>query len=114
MYIREAHSLDGEAPIVGAHSPLVEQPLHLGERRQVAQACSSDLDLGIPVLVDDVDDAAARAYGGWPDRLVVVVPDGRVVFQSAPGPRGFDVEELAAALERLLLPEERTPESGGS
>ena len=53
-----------------------------GSAARSPRPAGSDLDLGIPVLVDDVDDAAARAYGGWPDRLVVVVPGGRVVFQS--------------------------------
>jgi hypothetical protein len=112
VYVREAHALDGVSPLVGAQSPLVEQPLHLGERRRVAGQCSADLDLGMEVLVDDVDDLAARAFGGWPDRLVIVGTNGRVLYQSAPGPWGFDLDELESALEVFLTAPQ--PREGGS
>ena len=102
VYVREAHALDSTSPLVGAASPLVEQPLHLGERRLVARACSEALDLGMEILVDDVDDQAARSFGGWPDRLVIIGTNGRVLFQSAPGPWGFDLDELESALGALL------------
>ena len=56
----------------------------------------------IPVLLDDVDDAVALAYGGWPDRLYLIGRDGRVAFQGEAGPDGFKPEELAAAIETEL------------
>lgn len=105
MYVREAHAIDSRVPITGAQAPLVEDPLHLGERKEVAARCQAALDLGaLQTLVDDVDDRAARAFGGWPDRLVMIGTDGRVLFQSAPGPAGFDLGELEAALETSLQP----------
>ena len=79
----------------------------VGARRQPARgdrARGSDLARGarrgsrcvrgaartrIPVLVDDVDDAVALAYGGWPDRLYLIGRDGRVAFQGERGPDGF-------------------------
>ena len=60
-----------------------------------------------PVLLDDVDDAVALAYGGWPDRLYLIGRDGRVAFQGEPGPDGFKPEELAAAIESELGSAER-------
>jgi iodothyronine deiodinase-like protein len=54
------------------------------------------------VLLDDVDDAIARGYGGWPDRLYLIGRDGRVAFQGDEGPFGFKPEELAAAIESEL------------
>lgn len=103
--MREAHAIDSRVPITGAQAPLVEDPLHLGERKEVAARCQAALDLGaLQTLVDDVDDRAARAFGGWPDRLVLVGTGGRVLFQSAPGPAGFDLDELESALEAGLPP----------
>jgi hypothetical protein len=60
------------------------------------------LQTRIPILLDDVDDAAALAYGGWPDRLYLIGRDGRVAFQGEPGPDGFQPEELARAIAREL------------
>ncbi len=56
----------------------------------------------IPILLDDVDDAVASAYGGWPDRLYLIGRDGRIAFQGERGPDGFKPEELAAAIQREL------------
>ena len=52
--------------------------------------------------LDDVDDAVALAYGGWPDRLYLIGRDGRVAFQGELGPYGFKPEELARAIEAEL------------
>lgn len=54
------------------------------------------------MVVDAVDDAAASAYGGWPDRLYLVGRDGRIAYQSGEGPFGFKPKELAAAIEQHL------------
>ena len=74
----------------------------------------------IPVLLDDVDDAVALAYGGWPDRLYLIGRDGRVAFQGERGPDGFKPAELAARdrggallLERVDAAVARTPSGSG-
>ena len=67
------------------------------------------LQTRIPTLLDDVDDAVALAYGGWPDRLYLVGRDGRVAFQGGRGPDGFRPEELEAAIEAELAPEPSRP-----
>ena len=54
-------------------------------------------------MLDDVDDAVALAYGGWPDRLYLIDRDGRVAFQGEPGPDGFKPDELAAAIVLELV-----------
>lgn len=103
VYIREAHAIDGRSPSSTNGGPLVEDPLHLGERRQVARECRAALELeDVPGLVDDVDDAVSRAYQAWPDRLVLVDTSGVVAYQSAPGPWGFDVKEFEAAIRDLV------------
>ena len=40
VYIKEAHALDGSMPKGGLDgAPLVEEPLELEERREVAKTC---------------------------------------------------------------------------
>ena len=100
VYIREAHPEDGWVLADNRREEIaVTDPTSLEERAVVADACVARLETRIPVLLDDVDDACALAYGGWPDRLYLVDREGRVAFQGGEGPFGFKPEELAHALE---------------
>jgi hypothetical protein len=77
----------------------VVDPTSLEGRAEAAGACAARLRTRIPILLDDVDDAVALAYGGWPDRLYLIGRDGRVAFQGERGPDGFKPDELAEAIE---------------
>ena len=103
VYIREAHPEDGWVLTKNRDEGIaVEDPQTAAERQEVAGACATRFALDLPVLVDDVGDEAARAYGGWPDRLYLIGADGTIAYQGGPGPFGFDVGELEAAIEREL------------
>jgi type I thyroxine 5'-deiodinase len=41
-------------------------------------------------------------YTGWPDRLLLIDRDGRVVYKSRPGPFGFEPAQLETALRNLV------------
>ncbi|HXA49297.1 MAG TPA: deiodinase-related protein, partial [Candidatus Acidoferrum sp.] len=41
-------------------------------------------------------------YTGWPDRLLLIGKDGRVVYRSEPGPFGFHPAELEQAIRGVL------------
>ena len=103
VYIREAHPEEGwilpenRRSGVAVHEPKTEE-----ERRVVASACAVNLRMRMPMVVDEVDNAVASAYGGWPDRLYLIRLDGRIAFQGGEGPFGFKPEELAQAIEREL------------
>ena len=103
VYIREAHPEDGWvlADNRGDEVALAD-PTTLEERAAAADACVVRLDTQIPVLLDDVDDKVALAYGGWPDRLYLIGRDGRIAFQGGRGPDGFEPAELARAIEAEL------------
>jgi hypothetical protein len=62
------------------------------------------LALSLPLLLDEMANRASRAFAAWPERLVLVGADGRIVYPGSPGPWGFSPEEareqLAAQLER--------------
>lgn len=103
VYIREAHPEDGWVLEDNRREAIaLADPASLEERATAADACVLRLRTRIPVLLDDVDDAVALAYGGWPDRLYLIGRDGRVAFQGGRGPEGFQPEELAAAIEAEL------------
>ncbi len=103
VYIREAHPEDGWVLAGNRREEIaLADPASLDERAAAAEACVVRLRTRIPVLLDDVDDAVALAYGGWPDRLYLIGRDGRVAFQGERGPEGFRPEELAHAIETEL------------
>ena len=76
----------------------IKDPTTQFERYQVANTCMNDLKISIPCLIDDMDNTAARAYKGWPDRLYVVGKNGKIAFHGGPGPMGFKPAEMELAL----------------
>ncbi|MCP3903625.1 MAG: hypothetical protein GY715_08315 [Planctomycetes bacterium] len=103
VYIREAHPLDGASPMGGGGAPIVEDPVTLGERNEVAAVCMTKLALEpMPALVDNVDDKVGRAYAAHPDRLYLVGRDGRIAYRGGPGPFGFEPDELEKAIRDEL------------
>jgi hypothetical protein len=103
VYIREAHPEDGWVLADNRREEIaLADPTSLAERADAAGVCAAHLRTQIPVLLDDVDDAVALAYGGWPDRLYLIGRDGRIAFQGDVGPDGFKPEELALAIEAEL------------
>lgn len=103
VYIREAHPEDGwvleENRAAGV---AVADPHTLSERAEVAATCALALETTIPMLLDDADDAAASAYGGWPDRLYLIDRAGRIAYQGGEGPFGFDPDALDASVRAEL------------
>jgi hypothetical protein len=103
VYIREAHPEEGWVVTPNRDQDIrVSDPTSDAERTQVAATCALRLAIRMPVVVDGVDDAIARAYGALPDRLYLIGRGGRVAFQGERGPFGFRPEALARAIEREL------------
>ena len=55
-------------------------------------------ELTLPAVIDDPEKSINHGYSGYPNRLYVIDPGGRVVFKGAPGPTGLKVPDLAAWL----------------
>jgi hypothetical protein len=103
VYVREAHPEDGWVLVENRDAGIALRDARTnGERAETAAACGTRLELDIPIVVDGVDDEVTRRYGGWPDRLYLVGADGRVAYQGGPGPFGFSVDELEAAIRHEL------------
>ena len=81
---------------------IFQTPRTEGERVEIAESCVRRLGILFPALIDGMDNSVERRYTGWPDRLMLIGLDGRLVFKTAPGPFGFDPSQLEAALKRLL------------
>jgi len=64
--------------------------------------CAVNLELGMPMVVDRMDNEVASAYGGWPDRLYLLAADRTILYRGGEGPFGFKPEELEQAIEREL------------
>jgi hypothetical protein len=99
VYIKEAHPEDGWVVTHNRDEDIaVMDPRSAGDRSRVAEACVMRSAIRIPMLIDDLDNTVASAYGGWPDRLYLIGRDGRVAFQGEAGPFGFIPERLAEAI----------------
>ncbi|KAA6463085.1 hypothetical protein DYQ86_07080 [Acidobacteria bacterium AB60] len=101
VYILEAHPTDvWEMQSNVRDHVLFASPKNEGERFSVAGACVRKLGIRFPALVDALDNQVEAAYTGWPDRLYLIAPGGRVLYKSKPGPFGFNPEDLAVALQK--------------
>ena len=101
VYIGEAHPSDAwQVPNNLKDRVIVASPANAREREAVADVCMTKLGLAIPAIVDTFDDATERAYTGWPERLYLIDRTGRIAYKSRPGPYGFTLAGLEAALQR--------------
>ena len=103
VYIQEAHPTDGwQADSNLKEHVLFRQHQSFEEREEVANACSLDLDLSIPVLIEDMDNSIDEAYGAAPERLYLIGTDGKVAYQGRVGPHFFDLDQWEHAIESCL------------
>ena len=103
VYVQEAHATDGwQSASNITDGVLFRQHQSFEEREEVAQTCSLDLHLPLPVLIEEMDNAIDEAYGAAPERLYLIGADGRVAYQGGAGPHFFDLNEWAEAIKECL------------
>lgn len=103
VYIQEAHPTDGwqvDSNITDG----VFYPQHQSydERETVAETCGLALNLTLPIVVDEMDNAVDQAYGAAPERLYLIGTDGRVAYKGGAGPFFFDLDHWEQAIESYL------------
>ncbi len=102
VYIREAHPEDGWVITSNREQEIAfNDPTNNAERMEAALSCAIRLQIKMPVVVDDIDDNIASAYGALPDRLYLIGKGGKVAYQGEPGPWGFEPAKLADAIGKL-------------
>ena len=111
VYIREAHAIDSAVPLGGeedaslggGENPIMEDAVTFEEREAAAATCATKLALEpMPMLVDDMDDTANKAFCAWPERLYLIGADGRVAYKGGVGPMFFRPDEWSEAIEQHL------------
>jgi hypothetical protein len=103
IYVQEAHPTDGwQTDSNVAEGVLFRQHQSYQEREEVAQTCSLDLHMAIPVLVEEMDNGTDEAYGAAPERLYLIGTDGKVAYKGGAGPHFFDLDEWEQAIEACL------------
>jgi Iodothyronine deiodinase len=81
---------------------LFSSPKDEAERTAIAGACVRKLGIKFPALIDGFDNSVETAYTGWPDRLYLIAPGGKVLYKSKPGPFGFHPDDLASAIQQYM------------
>lgn len=103
MYIKEIHPTDGwQVKENEKDAVLHRQHRSLEERVEVGQACMLGMALEMPALVDEMDDAVARAYAAVPERLYLIGRDGTVAYKGGVGPMFFRPAEWEEAIASYL------------
>ena len=69
--------------------------------QEAPQACSIDLHISIPTLVEEMDNVINEAYGAAPERLYLIGKDGNVFYHGGAGPHFFNLEELEETIQRI-------------
>jgi hypothetical protein len=103
VYITEAHPSD----VWQMQSNIKDQvvfasPKNEEQRAYIAGACVRKLGIKIASVLDEFGNGTEKAYTGWPDLLYLVDSNGRIAYKSAPGPFGFEPDQLNAALRRTV------------
>ncbi|CAN0567767.1 unnamed protein product, partial [Laminaria digitata] len=100
IYIREAHPSDGwQTPQNLYDDVIYEAPQTEEARAEIAGVCQIAQDIRLPMLLDGIDNDVERKYISAPIRLFVIDPEGRITFNGAPGPQGFDPKTWRDALK---------------
>ena len=103
VYVQEAHPTDGwQTESNLTDNVLFRQHQSYDEREEVAQTCSIDLHINLPILIEEMDNVIDEAYGAAPERLYLIGADGKVAYQGGAGPHFFDLDEWEHAIEAYL------------
>jgi type I thyroxine 5'-deiodinase len=103
VYIQEAHPTDLWQDEDNVKEKIaIASPKGYVERVNLAGTCLVKLGIKFPALVDDFNNPTEFAYSGWPDRLYVIDPEGRIALKSDAGPFGFKPAQIPQTLERIL------------
>ena len=100
VYVQEAHPTDGwQTDSNVEQGVLFRQHRSYDERESVAQSCSIDLHIGLPIIIEEMNNAVDEAYGAAPERLYLVDVDGKVAYHGGAGPHFFNLDEWEQAIQ---------------
>ncbi len=95
IYIREAHPQNEWQMDVNVKDDVCyAQPRSLQDRIAIANDFVKRFHYPVPLGVDTMADTANKLYGGWPERLYILAPDGTIVYKGGMGPFNYRPEEV--------------------
>ena len=80
----------------------MDHPETYAEREELAEICTTNLELNLPTVLDKLNNAVETAYAAFLDRIYGLDSEGVVAGKTEPGPFGWDVEGSRNVLDRLL------------
>lgn len=93
VYIQEAHPTDGWQVARNLNDEVLHvQPRTMEARAEIAEVCALQLDIRMPLLLDNMSNEVDTLYAALPERLYVLDSAGVVTFRTVVGSPGFDVE----------------------
>jgi Skp family chaperone for outer membrane proteins len=99
IYTREAHPQgDWDVARNREQGVNVDQPTDLDGRRALAEKAREALGLGSPILLDTMDDQAAKAFSAGPNSAYLIGRDGRIIMRQ----QWFDPSGLTGPLREAL------------
>jgi hypothetical protein len=103
IYTREAHPSDGwQVPDNLDAGIIIPEPATNQERTDVASKCQINLDIQMPLLIDNIDNEVEEKYISLPMRLFVISADGKIIYTGGRGPMEFDPDGWQDAISRLI------------
>ena len=103
VYVKEAHASDGWVSGGNVAQGIeIKQHKTYEERSGAAKTCQGKLEISMPILIDSLDDATAKQYGGVPNRAYLIAKGGKVIYKGDRGPMGTRPDQVKAAIEELL------------
>jgi peroxiredoxin len=103
VYVKEAHASDGWVSRGNLSQGIeIKQHKTYEERSGAAKTCQGKLEISMPILIDSLDDATAKQYGGVPNRAYLIAKGGLVIYKGERGPMGTRPDQVKAAIEELL------------
>ena len=78
-----------------------KQPKTFDERKALAAVLIDELKYRMPLAVDTIDNQADRVFAGWPERIYILEPGGRVLYKGGMGPFEFHPDEAEKVLAAL-------------
>ena len=99
IYIKEAHAVDVWPVGEGLN---ITTPKTVGDRIETAARFVRETGYPMPVLSDSLEDRFEGHYAAWPTRFYII-HEGRVAFIAQPKHATFELHDLEAALESLLV-----------
>jgi len=83
-------------------SVVIAQHTNIKERVIAADKCMKGLKLTIPCLLDTMDNAFLKAYGGIPAGTAVIDINGKIAYWNPGAPNGCRPKNAEDALKKLL------------